>query len=181
MTGTEQYGCGEPPSVTGTEQYGHGEPPSMTGTKQYGHGEPPSMTGTEQYGHGEPPSMTGTEQYGRGEPPSMTGTEQYGHGEPPSHSAVTAQISLSSVNLNLATCAVDCCHALQNETLLQSFDVFYVAKTNLYFIKNKLQCFLCFLRSFYSLLLASHKFLEPNKHLTLATTSDAPDSFIVIH
>jgi hypothetical protein len=67
---------------------------------------------------------------------TMISSEHYGRGELPSHSAVTAQITLSSVNLNLATCGVDCCHALRNETLLQSFDVFYVAKTNLYFIKN---------------------------------------------
>jgi hypothetical protein len=58
----------------------------------------------------------------------VTGTEQYGHGEPTTHSAVTAQITLSSVNLNLATRGVDWCHALQNETLLQSFDVFLLPK-----------------------------------------------------
>jgi len=58
----------------------------------------------------------------------VTDTEQYGCGEPPTHSAVTAQTILSSVNLNLATCGVDWCHALQNETLLQSFDVFLLPK-----------------------------------------------------
>jgi len=76
------------------------------------------------------------------------GAKQYGRSEPPPHSAVTAQITLSSVNLNLATRGVDCCHALWNEMLPQSFDVFYVAKTNLYFIK--FQCFLCFMWLFYS-------------------------------
>ena len=33
----------------------------------------------------------------------VTGAEQYGRGKPPSHSAVTAQITLSSVHPNLAT------------------------------------------------------------------------------
>jgi hypothetical protein len=74
----------------------------------------------------------------------VTGTEQYGCGEPPSHSAVTAQNILSSVNLYLATCGVDSCHALWNETLLQSLDVFYVAKTNLYFIRNTHNAFYAF-------------------------------------
>lgn len=51
----------------------------------------------------------------------MTSTEHYGRGEPSSHSAVTAQITLSSVNLNLATCGVDCCHALRNCNHLMCF------------------------------------------------------------
>jgi len=33
----------------------------------------------------------------------VTGAKQYGRGKPPSHSAITAQITLSSVHLNLAT------------------------------------------------------------------------------
>jgi len=42
---------------------------------------------------------------------------------------------------------VDCFHAW-NETALHSFTVFYVFQNCLYFIKNKLSCFLCVLRLF---------------------------------
>lgn len=90
----------------------------------------------------------------------MTGTKQYGRdhvtGEPPSHCPVTAQITLSSVHLNLATRGVDCFHALWNEKFLLSFGVFCVTKTNLYFIEHKLQCFFSSLRLFYSFITVLH-------------------------
>jgi len=55
----------------------------------------------------------------------------------------------------------------------------FVAKTNVYFIKNKFQCFLCFLRLFYSF--ATCSYVLGTKQPTLPTNSDVPDSFIVPH
>ena len=64
------------------------------------------------------------------------------------HSPAVVQITVSTVRLHLSFIEVDCFCAVWNETALQLFTVFYVSQNCLYFTKNKLSYFLCFLSLF---------------------------------
>jgi hypothetical protein len=59
------------------------------------------------------------------------------------HSSATMQISLSSVKARLLS-ETDSFHALWNDKLLKSFNIFYVSKGVLFIKKNKFSCFTAF-------------------------------------
>jgi hypothetical protein len=78
----------------------------------------------------------------------------------PTFSSYCADRSKLSQALPLSK--VDRFRALWHETVLRSFDIFYVSCKCCYFIINKLYCFLCFWVFFIFLLLLLHKQLESN-------------------
>lgn len=71
-----------------------------------------------------------------------------------------------------------CFCALWNETIFQSFNVFYAIETCLYFTINKPSCFLCLLRLCYTFTSGISKLSEPNRQFTLNMDSSVCDSFV---
>ena len=80
-------------------------------------------------------------------------------GESASLSLAVIAVTVSPVKLCPSLRMVECLCDLWNKTLVQLFIAFYASKICLYFIKNKLLCFLSLLRLL-NILLIFLKFLE---------------------
>jgi hypothetical protein len=86
--------------------------------------------------------------------------------------------SLTAQSSCLSLSEVHCFCALWNETLLQSFDIFYASRKYLYFVKSGHPRSLYFRSYCVPFLLVFCKFLKPNRHFTLKMHSDVHDGFI---
>jgi hypothetical protein len=81
------------------------------------------------------------------------------------HSPAIRQITLSSITLFLSESEVDCFHGLGEETLLQSFQVFYAPKKCLYFIKKKPVVLYFLTLSYFFFITMSYTNMNSDDHL----------------
>jgi hypothetical protein len=91
--------------------------------------------------------------------------------------AVTASTTVCSVECHLLLNEGDRLCALWNETLLQSFNVFYVFQSVFYLLRINFYMFILF-KLFVFLLWVFNKFLQPHRCFTLELDSDVHDDFI---